>query len=45
MAPIQHLSRFTLGLALAAVGAASTYVVGTWALRQVIAVGLRVVPA
>jgi hypothetical protein len=45
MAPLQHLTRLTLGLALAASGATCTYVVGTWALRQVIAVGLHVVPA
>ncbi|MCU1485943.1 MAG: hypothetical protein JWN67_2689 [Actinomycetia bacterium] len=45
MAPLQYLTRLTLGLALSAVGATLTYVVGTWALRQVIAVGLHVVPA
>ena len=43
MAPIQFVSRLTLGLALSAVAATATYVVGTWALKGVVAVGLQLV--
>jgi hypothetical protein len=45
MAPIQFVSRLTLGLGLSGLAATATYVVGTLALKGVIAVGLQIVPA
>jgi hypothetical protein len=43
MAPIQFVSRLTLGLVLSGLAATATYVVGVWALKGVVAVGLHVV--
>jgi hypothetical protein len=42
--PVRYVPRLALGLALSIVAAIATEVVGTWALRHVIAVALHVVP-
>jgi hypothetical protein len=42
--PRRYLPRLALGLALSVVAALLTEVIGTWALRHVIAVALHVVP-
>ena len=40
--PVSFASRLALGIALSVVAAQVTYVVGTWALKGVVAAGLAV---
>lgn len=45
MAPLQYVTRLAVALALSGFAAVATYVLGVWVLKQVVSIGLQVVPA